>query len=156
MKKFSRVTLVISTTVVTLISALTIVFIAHGLMGIPTQQYEIVITIVATVLITSTVTWFLYGLLKKLEHLEQALRQSISKEKEAIYIASIHSAQHVVNNLLNQLTLVAMEIKKQPTFDPKVTRLFSQMQQEAAELMSQLASVKEIEVDEIKRSVSPK
>ena len=156
MKKFSRVTLVVVTTIITLVAALCIVIVAHLLMGEPIQQYQIVITVVATILITSVVSWYLYGLLKKLESLEQELRHSISKEKEAIYIASIQSSQHVINNLLNQLMLVAMEIKKQPTFDDKVAKLFGQMQEEATELMQQLASVKQIEVEDIKRSITPK
>ncbi|OUR72648.1 hypothetical protein A9Q78_06325 [Methylophaga sp. 41_12_T18] len=156
MKKFSRITLVVVTTIITLVAALCIVSVAHLLMGEPIQQYQIVITVVATILITSVVSWYLYGLLKKLESLEQELRHSISKEKEAIYIASIQSSQHVINNLLNQLMLVAMEIKKQPTFDDKVAKLFGQMQEEATELMQQLASVKQIEVEDIKRSITPK
>jgi hypothetical protein len=88
--------------------------------------------------------------------LEEELRHSISEEKEAIYIASIVSAQHVINNLLNQLQLVELEVSKQPNFDKETADLFGDMLLEADGLMKKLSSVKEIEADEIKRSVDPR
>jgi len=123
-------------------------------MGVEVRRHELLIGIIAPLLIASSISWFLYGLLKRLSVLEEELRQSISKEKEAIYLASIIGAQHVTNNLLNQLQLVELEINRQPSFDKEIAKCFVDMQLEANGLMKKLSSVKEIEADEIKRSVS--
>lgn len=153
---YSRTTLVVGTTIISIIASLLIVTSLYALMDVQVRRYEVVIAIVAPLLIASTICWYLYGLLKKLECLEQALRQSISKEKEAIYLASIQSAQHVIYNLLNQLKLVELEVKKQENFDKEIAELFGGMQAEAKGLMKKLSSVKEIDADEIKRSVDPR
>lgn len=125
-------------------------------MGVTIRQYEVILATVAPLIIASFVAWYLYGLLKKLEQLEGELRSSISKEKEAIYLASIHSSQHVINNLLNQLQLVGLEIEKHPQFDKEVTTLFEGMLGEAKDLMIQLSSVKKIDAEEIEQSVHHK
>lgn len=155
MKNYSRLTLVVATTLISIVSSLFILFLIYKLMGVPVRKYEIIIATVAPLIIASIIAWYLYGLLKKLEQLEEELRQSISKEKEAIYVASIQSAQHVINNLLNQLKLVELEVKNQPDFDKEVANLFVVMMDEAEGLMKQLSSVKQIDAEEIKRSVSP-
>jgi hypothetical protein len=154
-KKHTRMTLVAVTTIISIFASLSIIYIAYHLMGVEIRRYELVIGITAPLLIASPITWYLYGLLKRLNALEEELRNSISKEKEAIYLASILGAQHVINNLLNQLKLVEMEINKQPNFDKEIAALFVDMLAEASGLMNKLSSVKEIEADAIKRSVDP-
>jgi len=144
--KYTRTTLVVATTIISIFASLIIMYIVYYIMGVGIRRYELVIGIIAPLLIASSIGWYLYGLLKRLNALEEELRQSISKEKEAIYIASISGAQHVTNNLLNQLKLVELE----------VAALFVAMQAEAKGLMTKLSSVKEIEADEIKRSVDPR
>jgi len=156
LKRYSRLTLVIATTVISIVSSLFILFVVYKLMGVHVRSYEVIIATVAPMIIASIIAWYLYGLLKKLEQLEEELRLSISKEKEAIYLASIHSSQHVINNLLNQLKLVELEIEKHPEFDKEVTTLFEGMLAEADGLMKQLSSVKHIDASEIERSVSPR
>ena len=78
------------------------------------------------------------------------------REKEKIYYATISSAQHITNNLLNQLTLVEMEVEKHPEFDKKILKMFQGMQKEASSLLTDLSSVKKIEPEEIIQSVYPK
>jgi len=153
--KYTRMTLVVATTIISIVASLSIMYIVYQLMGVEVRSYELVIGTIAPLLIASPISWFLYGLLKRLSALEEELRQSISKEKETIYLASILSAQHVINNLLNQLKLVELEVSKQPNFDKETAALFSDMLVEADGLMKKLSSVKEIEADEIKRSVDP-
>lgn len=154
--KYTRTTLVAATTIISIFASLSIVYIVYYIMGVEVRRYELVIGIIAPLLIASAIGWFLYGLLKRLNALEEELRQSISKEKEAIYIASISGAQHVTNNLLNELKLVEMEVNKQANFDKEIAELFVAMQAEAKDLMKKLSSVKEIDADEIKRSVDPR
>lgn len=57
-------------------------------------------------------------LIAKTAELEQSNQEistfeyRVEKEKEKIYVAAIHGAQHVTNNLLNQLMLVQRAIEK--------------------------------------------
>jgi len=153
--KYSRMTLMSVTTVISIISSVVILYLIYQLLGAKVQTSELVYGISAPLLIASPITWYLYGLLKRLNALEEELRNSISREKEKIYMASITSAQLVINNLLNQLALVDLEIKNHPKFSKETSEQYKEMLAEAAELMKQLSSVDQIDADEIKRSVSP-
>jgi len=77
------------------------------------------------------------------------------QEKKEIYIATLHGALHITNNLLNQLLVVKLEIKKHNNFDKEVLALFDDMMLEADTLLCKLSSVKEIDAEEIKQSVHP-
>ena len=105
-RSHNRLTLVLITTLVCVFLALLIVFIGYKLMDDEIRKTTILMAVIAPLLIASTVCWYLYGLIKKLEELELELRQRITKEKEEVYFATIRGAQHVVNNLLNGLILV--------------------------------------------------
>ncbi len=85
-----------------------------------------------------------------------AHNQRIKYEKEKIYLATIHGAQHIVNNLLNSLMIVEREIENQPEFDKKTTSMFSDMLAEANTLMKDLSTVDEIDDEAIRRSIYPK
>jgi ABC-type amino acid transport substrate-binding protein len=100
---------------------------------------------------------------QELELKNQALEESIrevdllrKREKENIYRATVHGSQHILNNLLNQLSLIDQEICKHPEFNHQVSVEFKAMRLHAKELTEQLASVENIEEEEIKKSVSPK
>jgi len=84
------------------------------------------------------------------------LEHKIEKEKEKIYLATIHGAQHITNNLLNELKLVELEIKKHPKFDKEVSSMFDNMLTEANTLMKDLSTVDEIEDKTIRQSIYPK
>ncbi len=90
---------------------------------------------------------------------EQAARdilRNTEKEKQLIYKATIHGAQHITNNLLNQLKLVEMEIEKHPDFDSDVVASFDTMMSEANSLMQELSSVDSMDEESITLSVYPK
>lgn len=90
-------------------------------------------------------------------HQEEMLmvRQKIEHEKEKIYQATIKGAQHITNNLLNQLMIVQFEIDKHPDFDKEVIETFNEMTKEANTLMKDLSSVKKINDESIIQSVYP-
>jgi PAS domain S-box-containing protein len=91
--------------------------------------------------------------------LETALQENEElkkKEKENIYKATVSSTQHILNNLLNQLSIVDIEIKKHPEFNENVKLKFNLMKRKAKDLVERLSSVVEIHEDEIKKSVYPK
>ena len=81
--------------------------------------------------------------------------QDAEKEKEKIYLATIHGAQHITNNLLNELQLVKFEIRRHKDFDLETAKMFDEMLLEADELMKQLSAVRMIDEENIKKSVSP-
>jgi hypothetical protein len=85
-----------------------------------------------------------------------SFNQKIKEEKERIYLATIHGAQHVINNLLNQLLLVELEIENHPEFDKNVSSMFGEMLVEADTLMKELSHVDNIDDETIRQSVSPK
>lgn len=85
-----------------------------------------------------------------------SLNHKIENEKEKIYLATIKSAQHITNNLLNQLKVVELEIENNPAFDKEVLSMFHEMQSEADTLMQDLSSVDKINDQIILDSVYPK
>ncbi len=125
------------------------------LMNHPIETSQIIISSVTPMLVAAPITYYIYGVLKELERLDVALRNSITKEKESIYIATIHGAQHVTNNLLNQLNLVKLGIQNDANFDQEIARLFDGMLAEADFLIKKLSSVEDINAEEIKKSVAP-
>ncbi len=86
----------------------------------------------------------------------QHLKTEIEKEKEKVYLATIYGAEHIVNNLLNQLQVVEIEIERHPQFDKGISSMFSGMQEEAALLMKDLSAVKNIDDKAIITSITPK
>ncbi len=155
-KNCNRLTLVSVTTLLSIILTLLVIIIGYKLMGVKIRQAEIIIGICAPLLVAPMVTWYLYGLIKKLDALEQRLRLRITREKEDVYSATIHGTQHVVNNLLNGLTLVDMELENHPSFNKKILDMFHEMLSESKKLIEDLSSVKLINAKEIKESVAPK
>lgn len=155
LKKYNRSSLVFVTTLLSISVTLLILLIGYKLMDEEIQKTEVIIAVIAPLLIASTVSWYLYGLIKKLENLEQELRQRITKEKEEVYFATIRGAQHVTNNLLNGLILVDMEIEKHPSFNKMTLNLFHEMLNEAKKLIKKLSTVEFITPESIRRSIEP-
>lgn len=82
--------------------------------------------------------------------------RNAEKEKEEIYYATIYGAQHITNNLLNQLILIELEVEKHPDFDKKKLDMLETMKRETSELLEKLSSVKQIDAKVIKESIYPK
>jgi len=85
-----------------------------------------------------------------------SFKNKMEKEKEKIYLATIHGAQHITNNLLNELKLVELEIEKHPEFDKEISSMFGEMLTEANDLIKELSSVNEIDDETIRQSIYPK
>ena len=71
-------------------------------------------------------------------------------------MATIFGAQHITNNLLNELQLVDIEIKNHPDFDKEIVSMFEDMLSETNLLMKQLSEVQNIDEEVIKKAVYPK
>lgn len=102
------------------------------------------------------ITAFLALKWKKHEDEILSLHHKVEKEKEIIYLATIHGAQHITNNLLNELKVVELEIENHPEFDKEVSSMFNDMVVEANTLIKNLSSVGDIEDDAIRKSIYPK
>lgn len=83
------------------------------------------------------------------------LIKDVDLEKEKIYLATMHGAQHITNNLLNELKVVEFEIKKHADFDKEIVIMFDNMLIEADDLMSKLSEVDNIDEESIKKSIYP-
>lgn len=97
-----------------------------------------------------TVQW------KTIEQRYVHLRNDMEREKQKIYMATMHGAQHIINNLLNELQLVKLEAEKQPEFDKNVMDYFDSMLEEASKLTRSLSAIEEMDEDKIRESVLPK
>jgi len=77
-------------------------------------------------------------------------------EKQKIFYATVSAAQHILNNLLNQVRLAFDEIDETKELDDKTRQYLEQSLAEGEELVTKLSSVTEFNEKSIKGSVSPK
>lgn len=151
----SKWTLIAVTTLFSITASLCIFYVLYGFLGVEIRKSELMVGVLAPLLIAFVCSWYLVGLIKKLEFLEKELRNSITKEREEIYLATIHGAQHITNNLLNGLILIGLEIDKHPEFDEKRRQQFFDLIDDSKSLISQLSSVDDINAEKIRKSVAP-
>jgi len=89
--------------------------------------------------------------------IQLAEQKSITEQaKREIYVSMTHAAQHVLNNLLNQLQLFKLAADRSSDFDRNTLKLFDGMTREASELITRLSSVTELNRQNIWDSVGPK
>lgn len=91
----------------------------------------------------------------RLSREELAQQEIIQKERQKIYSATVFGAQHILNNLLNQLQIVNFEIERHPSFDPEVIKAIHSMLDDAKGLMTKLSSVEHLDDEAIRQSVQP-
>ncbi len=77
----------------------------------------------------------------------------IQAEKDKIYRVTMFGAQHILNNLLNQMQIINLEIERHPDFDPSVLAALNAITEDARQLMTQLSSVDVIEESKIREAV---
>lgn len=78
------------------------------------------------------------------------------QEKQELYLSMTQAAQHVLNNLLNQLQLFKLAAENSNDFDPKILNLYDGMTAEANQLIARLSSVTELNQKNIRESVAPR
>jgi len=77
-------------------------------------------------------------------------------EKREIFNATVSSAQHILNNLLNQLQLAFFEVDKAHGLADETRKLLEQSIKEGKEQIERLSSVTKMNGKIIKESVKPK
>lgn len=88
---------------------------------------------------------------------DKKTREVMEKEKEkySIFSATVSSAQHILNNLLNNMQLYQVEADKVDGFDEEVKKLFNDSIREGEMLVKKLSAVEDLTEESIKTAVYP-
>jgi len=88
---------------------------------------------------------------------DRKTRQLLAREEETrkIYLATVTATQHVMNNFLNQMQIFRLEADKKNCLDEEAAALLDSLIRESAGQIQQLASVRELTEENIKKSVFP-
>lgn len=77
------------------------------------------------------------------------------KEKRIIFNATVSSAQHILNNLLNQMQYFKLMAEETKALDKSTTDLYEQSMSDGKEMIERLSAVDEMSEETIKASVYP-
>jgi ABC-type nickel/cobalt efflux system permease component RcnA len=77
------------------------------------------------------------------------------QQKHEVYLATVSSAQHILNNLLNQMQLALYDQGKRGGLDSETKELLKRSLQESKEQVVRLSSVTDLDHDAIRQSVAP-
>ncbi|MDH5232041.1 MAG: hypothetical protein OEZ58_02135 [Gammaproteobacteria bacterium] len=89
------------------------------------------------------------------DHNNKLLRKK-ELEKQKIFLATVHSSHHIVNNLLNQMQYFQQEAMQSHTFNQEMIELYEQSMREGESLLKRLSEVNDIDETTIINSVTPK
>ena len=78
------------------------------------------------------------------------------QEKHAVYVATVRSTQHILNNLMNQLQLAFLDLEKEHCLESETRRLLERSIREGKEQVDRLSSVSEVTSESIEDSVRPR
>lgn len=78
------------------------------------------------------------------------------KEKHEVYVATVRSTQHILNNLMNQLQLAFLDLEKEHCLESETRKLLERSIREGKEQVERLSSVTEISSESIEESVKPR
>ena len=73
-----------------------------------------------------------------------------------MYVATVRSTQHILNNLLNQLQLAFLDLEKEHCMESETRKLLEKSIREGKEQVERLSSVSEISGESIEESVRPR
>jgi hypothetical protein len=75
------------------------------------------------------------------------------REKQDVFIATVGSTQHILNNLLNQMQLALFDSDGNASMDDETRMMFKQALVEGKEQVTRLSSVTEIDEATIRKSI---
>ena len=78
------------------------------------------------------------------------------QEKHAVFMATVRSTQHILNNLMNQLQLAFYDLEKEHCLESETRKLLEQAIREGKEQVERLSAVSEIKSEVIEESVKPR
>jgi hypothetical protein len=82
--------------------------------------------------------------------------EASEREKHEVFLATVRSTQHILNNLLNQLQLAFHDLEKEGCLEHETTRLLKRSMREGKEQVERLSAVSEINSESIEESVKPR
>ncbi len=77
------------------------------------------------------------------------------REKREVYVATVRSTQHILNNLMNQMQLAFLDLDKQHCLESDTRKLLEKSIREGKEQVERLSSVSELSSESIEDSVRP-
>ena len=85
-------------------------------------------------------------------------RRLVAKEdeKRKIFIATVSSTQHILNNLLNQIQVVFLKMDDEYRVDAETRNMLKQSLRDAQTQVQKLSAVADLDEDVIRESVAPK
>jgi hypothetical protein len=85
-------------------------------------------------------------------------RRLVAKEdeKRQIFIATVSSTQHILNNLLNQIQVVFLKMDDEYRVDAETRDMLKQSLRDAQVQVQKLSAVADLDEDVIRESVAPK
>ena len=113
---------------------------------LPSDQNEFSMRLLIIVLIVG------FGLFA--DNRARKIRKS-EQEKHAVYVATVRSTQHILNNLLNQLQLAFLDLEKEHCLESETRKLLERSIREGKEQVERLSSVSEVTSESIEDSVRP-
>ncbi len=82
--------------------------------------------------------------------------RATEQEKYDVYVATVRSTQHILNNLLNQLQLAFLDLEKEHCLESDTRKLLEKSIREGKEQVERLSSVSDISGESIEESVRPR
>lgn len=82
--------------------------------------------------------------------------EETEREKHEVFLATVQSTQHILNNLLNQLQLVFFDRDGGHDLESDTRKLLKRSIKEGKEQVERLSSVTEMSSESIQESVRPK
>jgi hypothetical protein len=76
-------------------------------------------------------------------------------EKREVFLATVRSSQHILNNLLNQMQLALFDSNGRPGLEAETRKLLDRSIKEGKEQVECLSSVTDMDGDSIEESVRP-
>ena len=77
------------------------------------------------------------------------------REKREVYVATVRSTQHILNNLMNQMQLAFLDLDQQHCLESETRKLLEKSIREGKEQVERLSSVADLSSESIEDSVRP-
>ena len=77
------------------------------------------------------------------------------QEKHEVFVATVRSSQHILNNLMNQMQLAFLDLEKEHCLENETRQLLERSIREGKQQVDRLSSVSDISSESIEESVRP-
>ena len=77
------------------------------------------------------------------------------QEKREVYVATVRSTQHILNNLMNQMQLAFFDLEKEHCLESETRKLLERSIREGKEQVERLSTVSDLSGESIEESVKP-